>query len=222
MSKGRFSLRAAPGSALAAEQEPAAERAIVDTAALQRVVQHVSTHNRMVQCDEMWAQHERGSTTDNADRTLGPPHSEGRPRHTTASLIEARRMEEERRVALKAAAAAGAAGSSSAFAAAADVAPGGQLERERRAADKAARKKRKHEKRQKRKEKEERRGKRAKEQKREKRARGGEKRKRDGDASAERTVSRRKLADGAACALDRTTDRAGARDSSDDSSSSSS
>ena len=32
------------------------ERPNVDERALGRVVQHVSTHNRLVECDEMWAQ----------------------------------------------------------------------------------------------------------------------------------------------------------------------
>ena len=35
------------------------ERPNVDERALGRVVQHVSTHNRIVECDEMWAQHKK-------------------------------------------------------------------------------------------------------------------------------------------------------------------
>ena len=76
-----------------------ARRPRPDGAALQRVVAHVQTHNRVLQEDEMWERH-RGAATGAPAAPAGQ-----RTTNTPESIAEARREAELRRTAVKEAAA---------------------------------------------------------------------------------------------------------------------
>ena len=77
-----------------------ARRPRPDGAALQRVVAHVQTHNRVLQEDEMWERHRAAA----AGPAAAPPAGQ-RTTNTPESIAEARREAELRRTAVKEAAA---------------------------------------------------------------------------------------------------------------------
>ena len=77
-----------------------ARRPRPDGAALQRVVAHVQTHNRVLQEDELWERHRAAA----AGLSAVPPAGQ-RTTNTPESIAEARREAELRRTAVKEAAA---------------------------------------------------------------------------------------------------------------------
>ena len=79
-------------------QLSAIERNTVNGEALRRVVQHLTQHNTLVECDEMWAAHRKQQESSSASA-----HSEtaDAPRNTPESLADARQREELRRIAAK-------------------------------------------------------------------------------------------------------------------------
>lgn len=71
----------------------------VDTDSLGRVVRSVTTHNRVLQCNEMWRQHRKQDGDEQSE--LKEQQQQQIGNHTPASLLEARRAAAARKVVAK-------------------------------------------------------------------------------------------------------------------------